>query len=267
MLRGCATDLTSISSIVENNYGSGLIMEDDVDWDVRIKSQLQRIVAGTRYIQKTPAGKMPKSPYGDDWDLIWLGHCGEVFPENLDEYRNLPKDNPTMKTISRKYVIKDDMTLPPADKIKGFQNFTANPNTRWVHTTGGPICTFAYALSQRGARKVLYDLSVDHLLGPFDNALANLCRYGSDKDRLRMKCVSVTPPLFFHHKAKGAVGGDSDIQAYGTGNAGSDKIREKGFTENIAWPARNNIKNMMLDLPMESQWPPEEPKKPAEKAT
>lgn len=34
---------------------------------------------------------------------------------------------------------------------------------RWVYISGGPICSFVYALSQRGAHKVLFDLSIDHL--------------------------------------------------------------------------------------------------------
>jgi len=71
---------------------------------------------------------------------------------------------------------------------------------------------------------VLYDLSVDHLVGPFDNALAGLCRWGAAEERLGMKCVSVTPGLFTHHKAKGRISGDSDIQDVG----GKGEVREKG---------------------------------------
>jgi len=250
--------MNAAREIIENEYSSALIMEDDVDWDVRLKAQLQRFVQGTRFIQTPPKTKpskiAPHSPYGDDWDLLWLGHCGEVFPEDLEEYRALDPKDPLRAAISRKYVIDNEMTLPPPDKITGYQNFTAFPNTRWVHQSGGPICTFSYALSLRGARKVLYDLSVDHLLGPFDNALANLCRYGADPERMGMKCITATPPLFFHHKAKGYIGGDSDIQKVGSGKADKGEIREKGFTENIDCSARNNIRNMMLGLPIESQF-------------
>lgn len=124
-----------------------------------------------------------------------------------------------------------------------FQNFSANPFTRWVHISGGPICSFAYALSLERARKVLYDMSVDHLAGPFDNALAGLCRWGRREERLGMRCLSITPPLFVHHRAKGLVSGDSDIQLVNGGES-----RDIGTTENIVWSARGNIRGMITGV-------------------
>lgn len=172
--------------------------------------------------------------------------CGEIFPETLPENAGKPEH--------AKYTIYNDETVPPLSKITGLVEFGRHPEfTRWVHVSGGPICSFAYALSQSGARKVLLDLSIDHLQGAYDNALAGLCRNGAsgDTDGLRAKCVSVTPPVFFHHRSKGSVAKDSDIQNVGNDNA---PIREKGTTENIVWSARNNIRNMMLGLEIEDQF-------------
>jgi hypothetical protein len=89
-----------LNSVVENGYSSVLIMEDDMDWDVRIKSQLLQVAKGARYLQ--PSSKMDVSPYGDDWDVLWLGHCGEVFPETLEENRDKPTADPDIIAISRK---------------------------------------------------------------------------------------------------------------------------------------------------------------------
>jgi hypothetical protein len=234
-------------------------MEDDMDWDVRLKPQLERVAQGARALLGSASG--PSSPYGDDWDILWLGHCGEVFPELLDENKAKPADDVGRKYMQRKFVIENDLTVPPRDKVTGIIDFKQSPeHTRWVHITGAPICTFAYALSQRGARKVLFDLSVDRLSGPFDNSLAWLCRRSVSSvgvkdaaqagDRgLDAKCISVTPPVFFHHKAKGSVNGDSDIQTIADG-----AVREKGVTENIVWSARNNIRNMIMGTRMESQY-------------
>lgn len=244
--------------IVEEDLDSALIMEDDMDWDVRLKPQLERVAQGARALFKSPLN--PISPYGDDWDILWLGHCGEVFPESLDENKDKPVDDVGIKYMQRKFVIENDLTVPPLDKVTGLIDFKASPeHTRWVHITGAPICTFAYALSQRGARKVLFDLSVDRLSGAFDNSLAWLCRRSVSSvgvedaaqagDRgLDAKCISVTPPVFFHHKAKGLLSGDSDIQTVTDGN-----VREKGSTENIVWSARNNIRNMIMGTRMENQ--------------
>ncbi|KAI1646879.1 glycosyltransferase family 25 protein [Daldinia loculata] len=252
--------MNAIRRIVEEDLGSALIMEDDMDWDVRLKPQLERIAQGARALLSSASN--PNSPYGDDWDLMWLGHCGEVFPETLDENKEKPADDAGIQYMSRKFVIENDSTVPPRDRITGLVDFKSHPEfTRWVHITGAPICTFAYALSQRGARKVLLDLSVDHLTGAFDNALAGLCRRAVSTwgiqdvakagDRgLDAKCISVTPPVFFHHKARGLVNADSDIQTVQDGG----QVREKGRTENIVWSARNNIKNMVMGAQMESQY-------------
>ncbi|KAI0405464.1 glycosyltransferase family 25 protein [Xylaria palmicola] len=235
--------MNAIRRIVEDDLESALILEDDMDWDVRLKAQLEQVAKGARGI--FPSNSRPSSPYGGAWDVLWLGHCGEIFPETLPENIGKP-EHP-------KYTIYSDETVPPLNKVTGLVDFKGYPEfTRWVHVAGGPICSFAYALSQSGARKVLFGLSVDRLGGNFDNALADFCRDGAsgNLDGLRAKCVAVTPPVFFHHRAKGRITKDSDIQ-----KADDDApVREKGTTENIVWSARNNIRNMMLGLDMEEQF-------------
>jgi hypothetical protein len=300
--------MNAVRRMVEENIETALIMEDDMDWDVRIKPLLETVAKGVRTVSGAlpdalyPAGRStagiagPSSPYGDDWDLLWLGHCGEPFPETMQENKGLEEGDEGKLAMSTKYTIHNDATVPPLKGITGLVNFTAYPeHTRWVHPSSAPICTFAYALSQRGARKVLFDLSVDRLSGPFDNALAWLCRravaswpkilrgeklvaegeeVGTDKgDRgLDMKCFSVTPPVFFHHKAKGKVSGDSDIQVVGgekkkdgkdaekkeekkkEEEVKKEEVREKGKTENIVWSARLNVRNMLMGWEMASQY-------------
>lgn len=213
--------------------------------DVRLLPQLEKVAQGTRTLLKSNSS--PHSPYGDGWDVLWLGHCGEIFSETLPENEGKPH--------YPKYVIKDDETVPPFGKVTGLVDFKAYPEfTRWIHTSGAPICTFAYALSYRGAQKVLFDLSVDRLDGHFDNALGTLCRNGAsrlgDPTGLNAKCLTVTPPIFFHHRPKGRVDLESDINDVG----GDGQLREKGTTENIVWSARNNIRNMLIGAEMESEF-------------
>lgn len=269
---------------MEDNLESALIMEDDADWDVYLKPLLEQVSAGTRNLfSNLPATFSPPhmtgagtatSAYGDNWDVLWLGHCGDPFPEDLPDNKDLPADDPGRIAMARKHVIADDPTVAPPDKLTGFQDFMAYPpRTRWVHTSAAPICMFAYALSQRGARKILFDLSVDRLTGAIDNALAELCKRAVSSwpdlarqepaDRaataqdygLYTKCVSVTPPLFFHHRGKGRIAADSDINTWGVVEEGAPPaIRLKGSTENIAWSARLNIRNLLMGLPLENQF-------------
>lgn len=255
--------LANARSMVEQNIQTALIMEDDMDWDVRLKSQLLSIAQGTKHLQATtfnpdpharPSAAEAASPYGPAWDILWLGHCGEVFPEVLDEYKNMDHAGKEYESISAKWTIHPDDTVPPVKHTAGFQNYTASPHTRWVHISGGPICTFAYALTLSGARKVLFDLSVDHLVGPFDNALMGLCRWGRGSDRLGMRCYTVTPPVFMHHRAKGSVAGDSDIQKAG----GKGEERKVGSSENLVWSARLNVRELLMGWEMKSQWKEEE---------
>lgn len=262
-----------------------------MDWDVRLKPQLELIAAGARAVvanlpdalfptgRSNPSSPTPASPYGDDWDVLWLGHCGEPFPEDLPENQNLPDSDDGFQAMARKWTILNDATVPPPERVTGLVDFDAHgpPHTRFVHVTAAPMCSFAYALSRAGAQKVLYEMSVAGLAGPFDNALAGMCRRAvggwsgalargedaataGDREGMGAKCVSVTPPLFFHHKARGLLSGDSDIQEYGGGGGGADgeddmpEVRERGSTENIMWSARLNLANMIGGKEMVSQW-------------
>jgi hypothetical protein len=236
-------------------------MEDDMDWDVRLKSQLVESAKGVRALFPTENGRMPSSPYGQDWDVLWVGHCGETFPENRDKIKAKPNEHPVKAYGSRKYVTENDVTVPPNDKVDLFWAFKPTHDyERYVHISSYPVCTFAYALSQRGARKVLFDIGIDHLKVAYDNALAEMCMrsiesYGddpaslSDYDRgMDARCISVNPPLFFHHRPKGKMSGDSDIEQ------GKQGMREKGFTKNIMWSARLNMVNVLLGKEVESQF-------------
>lgn len=112
-----------------------------MDWDVHLKSQLNDIVHGARYIFGEPS-HFPNSPYGDAWDILWLGHCGEPFPETLEENSGL--EGYVKTKMSAKYVIKDDDTMPPYSKVSHLVNWSAYaPRTRLVHMTAAPICSFA----------------------------------------------------------------------------------------------------------------------------
>ena len=222
--------------IVEQRLSSALIMEDDIDWDVNIKRQLVDFARGTRWLQNTAEDARTHSPYGDDWDLLWVGHCHD----SLDK-----EDNRTF--------VVPDQTVPRVDQLKLNNPELLRPwpdHSRVVHRVGGPICTFAYALSYRGAQKVLWSLSVRRLRGLFDNALSWWC---TDREQNAL-CLSAHPTHFTSHRAAGGPCKNSDNQK---ASAGSDKP----WTINTRWATRMNIEELLMGLPLHDYYPLQGPAK------
>jgi len=219
--------MNAVRSVVERGLSSALIIEDDMDWDIRLLSQMSEFATGVRSLSGIPLTAPQDSPYGDDWDLLWPGHCGEAkvpWPN---------QDEPI-------YVINDDPTVAPKEHLGWLYQLQNFPdNTRIIHRGVQPICTFAYGVTRLGAQKILAIMAIKTMYNlPFDLQLALACR-----DRvLGLRCYSVEPMLFHHHRTAGPKDKDSDIQVK-TGGDGA--FREKGLTENIVLSARLNIQQMI----------------------
>ncbi|KFA45886.1 hypothetical protein S40293_11406 [Stachybotrys chartarum IBT 40293] len=221
--------------VVELGLSSALILEDDVDWDVNIKNQLQDVAFGARSVLFEEFSDTTHSPYGDDWDILWLGHCGDWFPETL--YENQDLDKAAESRISAKYIIPIDPTVPPLHKLSGRINWLEwEPQTHFIHRSAAPLCSFAYAVTQEAARKLLYAMSVDGLHTDFLHSLSRVCQgsvrgFATKQTKVNygLRCVSVNPTMIFHHKPRGLMEGDTDANTYGI-NGG---VREEGFTESV----------------------------------
>lgn len=267
-----------LTRMVEENVASALILEDDADWDVRLKEQLQYIARGTRLLldmahkEDAFAGKLNSkqrqvdeidSPYGHGWDILWLGHCGETFPERIPGHHQIHDRSSARYTY---YAMEDDETLPiePTDVTESWiaGDLERHKGTRWVHFSGGPTCSQAYALSQSGARKVLLALSVGGtLLEQLDNSMSNLCRDHTPWDNpddiegppgypgANMRCLSVNPAVFSQHKPRGRKAAESDIETVEDG----DEFREEGESPNLVLSARLNVQNLMMGRPLQEQ--------------
>ncbi|KAI0005800.1 glycosyltransferase family 25 protein [Xylariaceae sp. FL0662B] len=240
--------IDAIRQIVDNGLSSALIMEDDMDWDVHIKTLLSQFATAAGQIQKgfhRNQTLSSPSPYGQDWDMLWVGSCLTTFDEDLSENLQIPPE----KRDPRKVLIQDDPTVPSANHILGNGGFSWDsypPNTRIVYVPGDNVCSFAYALSAAGAQKALQYLSIEGQHKPYDNHLSDICRLRENG----MRCVSIVPSLFVHHKPRGKISGDSDIN-----NGGENgEIREVGFTENVLYSTHLNMKNLVRGIKPERQW-------------
>ena len=198
-------------------------MEDDADWDINLKNQLVLLAQGAQYITGVESGSKPTSPYGDDWDLMWLGHCSATIQ---------PQDQ-------RRFIIENDFTVALPDKRVNFLDDSLNTTkegldgrTRVIFESADGLCTYAYALSQSGAQKVLLAQSRVKHWKPIDIGLANMC-----KKEKNFRCLAVVPQLVDSHKGAGAVTRDSDINDPDA----QEEVREKGYTFNIVHSVRLNI--------------------------
>ncbi|KAH8767283.1 hypothetical protein F5883DRAFT_629567 [Diaporthe sp. PMI_573] len=259
--------------IVQHNLSSAIIFEDDLDWDVRIREQARDFALASRALLQPLAGtkrfadptypnvqeqdttldppplnfqQLPKthdpktSPYGDGWDVLWLGHCGVQQPTGN------PKNQWAKRSrhISRGAVVreKDDSVPQPShihswddDGHARFRN-SYPAHTRVTHHELDAVCTFAYGVSQAGARRILYDLGLWKMDDPFDLGLRQFCDGTFEHER--HVCLTTQPSLFSHFEKK----------------EGSDLDHEK--TWNIRWSARENLVKLLDGKEdYDDQWP------------
>lgn len=200
--------------IIQNRWGSALVLEDDVDWSIEIREQTRKVAKAVLKLTEQKAG--PDTPYGLDWDIIWMGHCGDP-----PDFENKP------------YVAYNDDTVLSLDKYENINQHVTTQlkaGQRAVHFSSSPICTWAYAVSAEGARKVMGEASEGHG-GAFDLLMMDRCKTE------KWRCITVNIELFDdYHPAGGEL---SEIRA-GEGEQDLEPAASKGMgrTKNILKSAR-----------------------------
>jgi hypothetical protein len=230
-------------------------MEDDADWDVLIKSQLTEFARGARALQGTMPHHMHKqapapSPYGTDWDLLWVGGCATRPGADEKEF----------------YVIPNDPTVPAA-KHRGFFDGPVGPLEQWktrypedtsrfIYRANMGCCLYGYAVTYEAARKILAALALDRLDEPVDNALSKMCA-GSNSDNndwaLQLRCIAPFPNLIGMYRFAGSSQRDSDIWD------GAADVEHGAEAWNLVYSVRMNLQRLLMGAPTAlSQWNDEE---------
>ena len=226
------------AKMIAENIQSALIFEDDADWDVALKYQMVEFARGSRFLLNTPLRKQPKSPYGEGWDMLWLGHCGIL------EQRSDP----------RRWIITDDATVTPSEfHNDNVDTPTLEPfgkeHTRMVFRSANGCCVAAYALSLSGARKTLNMMSLRAWDGPVDWGWNDLCRDGITN----FICIAPFPQLFGAHRPAGNQSRWSDIETI----PGKDHVG-KAHSLYLVFPTRLNIEALLTgSTRFHSQYGPE----------
>jgi GR25 family glycosyltransferase involved in LPS biosynthesis len=288
---GCwRSHVNVLKEIVRLNISSAMIMEDDADWDVRIKQQMADFGKSTRALiqplarpnsdgtthldpsypkfksskaQETGSlgnfdvdfdfdyDNLPEtvpptlSPYGDDWDVIWTGHCG-MDPASHED--RIPQG---------RVVRHNDETVPAKEHFpdyRGIHHLTDKfpEHTRLAQHVKHGLCLTSYAVSQRGARRLLYLAGILPLRFPIDGILERYC--DGFEGRPAADCLAIQPGLFHPHRPAGDKESESDI------SQGEPYDRHKGFqdkpwTASVRWSVRINAERLLMGEPPVDQWP------------
>jgi hypothetical protein len=216
--------LHSLRLFLESGDETALILEDDVDWDIRLRSLQAPLVAGAmRTVLSSKSGSRHMTdmddedegaeyPYGDPalWDLLYMGHCGDYFhptSRGFEDGHVKPDDLASIAHISF-----PDKSLP---NFKNLHPWTASmlanlgvpEHTRLVHRSVFPLCTFAYAVSRQAAHRLVEELAnldtTNHTA--YDVAILISCR---DQG---LRCWSVNPEMFHHLPGKSIIQGIENI--------------------------------------------------------
>ncbi|PNS17964.1 Procollagen galactosyltransferase 1 [Sphaceloma murrayae] len=180
---------------LESKHETILIMEDDMDWDIRMRTvQIPRAAAAVRSLLQ------PATSYWGNtkaWDVLYLGHCGDWLQKLEKGFDSIEPSNLT----SRPHIVYKDPTMPRREELHPFSrkfldSLQLPERTRAIHASGHALCTFAYAVNRRSAKKILEEIAP--ISRPesfaFDAAMLLGCQHRG------LQCYTVNPEIFHHQK-------------------------------------------------------------------
>ncbi|KAL6716211.1 hypothetical protein ACLMJK_005777 [Lecanora helva] len=238
------TNVDNCLRIVAERISSALIMESDADWDMRIKDIMASLVPGVEAIADWPftpindteqfeqfGPPMDPSPYGPNWDVLWMGHCGASNHGN-----------------GRLWAI-NDTSVPPEPNEYTFgsppQDEQHRPGTRMVFQLTHMVCSTAYSITYAGAVKLveLFKDATENL----DLQVAQYCRDAKD-----LTCLGVWPQVITAASSKSNIDHPDGETAPGAG----EEIVEVHAGPGLQYSARINAAVAQKGLGKES-WHPE----------
>ncbi|CAI7564208.1 unnamed protein product [Penicillium glandicola] len=236
--------VNGVQRVVQEKLASAIIMEDDVDWDVSIKVQLRSFAHAVRALQLQDTQEVPTqpphSPYGDNWDILWLGHCGMSCKTDLPFY--LTPNDPTIPMPHQFLPLFRD---PPV-----FEGCERPDHSRLACAASEGVCSMFYAVSYRGAQRILAAMSVNptgladgiDTGGPYDLSLGRMCTHGY------LRCFASYPSLTGGFYQAGSKAKTSDINQ----NTGV----QESFASwgGVMYSTMLNINRILRGQPVHATW-------------
>ncbi|KAM4055807.1 glycosyltransferase family 25 protein [Hirsutella rhossiliensis] len=196
--------LYALRQFLETDDETAPFLEDNVDWDIRLRSVQVPLVSSA---MRTMFPSAVDYPYGNvaERDFLYLGHCGDYWPgidDGFEKGHVKPDD-----LAATPHIFLADTSLSSLNRLHLWtasllENLGVPQHTRLVHRSRFPLCTFSYAVTRASARRLLEELSTPEPSGlgfkTFDVALLVGCR---DQG---LRCWTVNPELF--HRVYGQSG-------------------------------------------------------------
>lgn len=191
--------LHALKYFLSTSLSTALIIEDDVDWDIHLRTiQIPASAASVRLLT-SPTSKNYWGP-PEVWDILYLGHCGDFFPRTLwPPEKHLTFPDPTMPL---------PINLHPYTR-KFLETLSLPPQNRALHTSIFPLCTFGYAITRASARRLVETLAAKEPEGgclAYDVRIHEICRDYRDT----FTCLTVNPELLHHVDSESEIAGVDD---------------------------------------------------------
>lgn len=173
--------------MLKEGLETALILEGDATFSVDIRNQSKQLASALNNLsihQDLGLNASNSHPWGThNWDTVFFGACseGNDFSDIFEVY-----EDPGTPSISYDYSSVD--------------SFHTKVNQRIIRKSGSPACTGAYAISRRGAKRMLLRQAVD-----FDRPVDWMI--DDEIENGRITSFTVLPPLIPQWSYKDGLGG------------------------------------------------------------
>ncbi|KAJ5494918.1 hypothetical protein N7539_000034 [Penicillium diatomitis] len=212
--------------MLDDNIESAVVIEDDVDWDVHVRDIFTELSAQlaeqTIFPDLSHTVNSSADPYGDGWDLLYIGSAWDIPNTDHRPTHLLYRDPfaPTRENTASAYI----------SELEGWGvNVTSTSRHRLISPSWYPVSTIGYAVSRRGAQKLLYNLGgYQGLTAPVDLAIIGLIQKGI------VNSYTIIPPIVTRYKTGGTRDSDIDDKKPEDANGGTG-------SENLNMSARKAL--------------------------
>ncbi|KAK9360610.1 hypothetical protein V1504DRAFT_454050 [Lipomyces starkeyi] len=222
--------------LLESDFETLLVLEDDVDFDANIHDIFELLSTQMQHnrIRTTPPTEHEKkaAPYGLDWDVLYVGQCSDRSNEDRLDLVHIYEDpNVPSRHDTFDHFVGQLQSLGIHGRNLG--------KMRAIAPAWSPVCTMGYAITRKGAERLILDLSYRGITAAIDIDIIRKLQQGI------IRGYSITPPLFSAWRVDGAK--DSDNQGLEKDQSELGSGNRQGYSHSMKTSARKEMVKI-LDL-------------------